>query len=162
MEMILDAVRDKVFITTTYCSRDNAIKHFSNRHKLSSMFPKVKTQPSPDERVYPVVVHDAKAMIESLLYSPLMDNEDNLLFPNAENPLAGPPPMSDILADVDTGKAYLRAHNLLYPIIYYVASFCTLIRLLPIAMVISRLNRCTSLSQCSIVRHATNHKLGDH
>ncbi len=113
MEMVSDAVRDKVFITTTYRSRDNAIKHFANRYELSSMYPTFKTQPSPDGRVYPVVVHDAKAMIESLLYSPLMDNEDNLLFPNAENPLAGPPPMLDILADVDTGKAYLRAHNLL-------------------------------------------------
>jgi hypothetical protein len=113
MEMVADAVRDKVFITTTYRSRDSAIKHFSDRYELSSMYPSFKAQPSPDGRVYPVVVHDAKAMIESLLYSPLMDNDDNLLFPNPENPLEGPPPLSDILADVDTGKAYRRAHSLL-------------------------------------------------
>jgi hypothetical protein len=113
MEMVSDAVRDKVFITTTYRSRDNAIKHFANRYELSSMYPTFKTQPSPDGRVYPVVVHDAKAMIESLLYSPLMDNHDNLLFPNPDNPLEGPPPLSDMLADVDTGKAYRRAHSLL-------------------------------------------------
>jgi hypothetical protein len=113
MEMVSDAVRDKVFITTTYRSRDNAMKHFADRFELSTMYPSFKTQPSPDGRVYPVVVHDAKAMIESLLYSPLMDDMSNLLFPNPENPLEGPPPMSDILADVDTGRAYRRAHTLL-------------------------------------------------
>jgi hypothetical protein len=113
MEMVSDAVRDKVFITTTYRSRDNAMKHFAERYELSKLYPTFKTQPSPDGRVYPVVVHDAKAMIESLLYSPLMDDMDNLLFPNPENPLEGPPLMSDTLADVDTGKAYRRAHSLL-------------------------------------------------
>jgi hypothetical protein len=30
-----------------------------------------------------------------------MDDMDNLLFPNPENPLEGPLPMSDYLADVD-------------------------------------------------------------
>jgi hypothetical protein len=59
------------------------------------------------------VVHDAKAMIESLLYSPLMDDDANLLFPNLDNPLEGVPPFSDMLADVDTGKAYCHAHSLL-------------------------------------------------
>jgi hypothetical protein len=51
-----------------------------------------------------IVVHNAKAMIESLLYSPLMDKDDNMLFPNPDNPLEGPPPLSDKLADVDTGS----------------------------------------------------------
>jgi hypothetical protein len=82
MEMVSDAVCDKVFITTTYRSRENAMKHFANCYELSMMYPSFKTQPSPDGWVYPVVVHDAKAMIESLLYSPLMDDTDNLLFPN--------------------------------------------------------------------------------
>jgi hypothetical protein len=113
MEMVSDAVREKVFITTTYRSRDNAIQHFSDRYELSTLYPSFKSQPSPDGRVYPVVVHDAKAMIESLLYSPLMDNKDNLLFPNPSNPLEGPSPFSDVLADVDTGNAYRRAHRLL-------------------------------------------------
>jgi hypothetical protein len=52
-------------------------------------------------------------MIKSLLYSPLMDDDDNMLFPNLDNPLEGPPPISDILADVDTGKAFHCAHSLL-------------------------------------------------
>jgi hypothetical protein len=52
-------------------------------------------------------------MIELLLYSPLMDDTDNLLFPNPENPLKGPLPMSDYLANVDTGRAYQQAHTLL-------------------------------------------------
>jgi hypothetical protein len=113
MEMVADAVRDKVYITTTYCSWDNTIKHFANCYELSSMYPSFRTRPSPDGQVYPVVVHDAKAMIESLLYSPLMDNNKNLLFPNPKNPLEGPPPLSDMLAYVDTGKAYRQAYSLL-------------------------------------------------
>jgi hypothetical protein len=36
MEMVLDAVRDKVFITTTYRSWDNAIKHFADQYELST------------------------------------------------------------------------------------------------------------------------------
>ena len=54
-----------------------------------------------------------KAMIKSLLYSPLMDDHNNLLFPNPDNPLEGPALLSEVLADVDTGRAYCRAHNLL-------------------------------------------------
>jgi hypothetical protein len=69
-----------------------------------------------------------------------MDNDDNLLFPNPDNPLEGPPPLSDMLADVDTGKALIScARN---HIIYYVALYCTLIRLQLIATVISPLNQC--------------------
>jgi hypothetical protein len=68
MEMVADAVRDEVFITTTYWCCDNAIKHFANCHESLSLYPSFKTQPSPDGRVYPVVVGDAKAMIELLLY----------------------------------------------------------------------------------------------
>jgi hypothetical protein len=114
MEMVSDAVRDKVFITTSHQSCDNGVKHFVNRYELSSLYPSFKTQPRPDGHVYPVPVHNVKAMIESLLYSPLMDNHVNLLFPNPDNPLEGPPPLSDMmLADIYTGKAYLCAHGLL-------------------------------------------------
>jgi hypothetical protein len=56
MEMVSDAVRDKVFITTTYCSCENAMKHFANLYELSTIYPSFKTQPSPDGRVYPVVI----------------------------------------------------------------------------------------------------------
>jgi hypothetical protein len=68
------------------------------------MYPSFKTQPSPDGRVYPAVVHDAKAMIEPLLYSPLMDDTDNLLFPNPENPLEGPPPYARYIIIMFWGK----------------------------------------------------------
>jgi hypothetical protein len=91
MEMVSDAVRDKVFIMTTYRSPENAMNFFANCYELSRMYPSFKTQPSQNGRVYPVVVPDAKAMIELLLYSPLMDDMDNLLFPNPENPIEGPP-----------------------------------------------------------------------
>jgi hypothetical protein len=42
MEMVSDAVRDKVFITTTYRSRENAMKHFANRYELSTIYPSFK------------------------------------------------------------------------------------------------------------------------
>ena len=144
MEMVSDVVRDKVFITTTYRSRDNAIKHFANRYELSSMYPTFKTQPSPDGRVYPVVVHDAKAMIESLLYSPLMDNHDNLLFPNPDNPLEGPPP-SQTCWLMSIQEKHTVAHIVFCArnqIIFSVGSYCTLIRLQLIATATSPLNQC--------------------
>jgi hypothetical protein len=129
---------------------------------LSKLYPSFKTQPSLDGRVYPVVAHNAKAMIESLLYSPLMDDDANLLFPNLDNPLEGPPPFSDRLDDVDMGKAYCRARSLLCTQSHhlnYVASSCILIRLPLTTMGIAHSSRFTSRSCCLIGRHATNLKL---
>jgi hypothetical protein len=41
-------------------------------------------------------------MIESLLYSPLANDDRNLLFPNPEDPLAPPPIEVANIADIDT------------------------------------------------------------
>jgi hypothetical protein len=52
-------------------------------------------------------------MIHSLLTSPLLEDDTNLLFPNLEDPLAPPPPIAHTLADIDTGRSYCNAYNLL-------------------------------------------------
>jgi hypothetical protein len=52
-------------------------------------------------------------MIHPLLTSPLMEDSDNLLFPNLEDPLAPPPTVVHTLADIDTGCSYRNAYNLL-------------------------------------------------
>jgi hypothetical protein len=48
-------------------------------------------------------------LFHSLLTSPLMEDSDNLLFPNLEDPLAPPPTVVHTLADVDTGCSYRNA-----------------------------------------------------
>ena len=53
-------------------------------------------------------------MIHSLLTSPLMEDDSNLLFPNLDDPLAPPPPdVVHMLADIDTGRSYGKAYDLL-------------------------------------------------
>jgi hypothetical protein len=42
-----------------------------------------------------------------------MVDDTNLLFPNLEDPLAPPPTIVHTLADIDTGRSYRNAYNLL-------------------------------------------------
>jgi hypothetical protein len=42
-----------------------------------------------------------------------MEDDDNLLFPNFEDPLAPPPAVVHKFADIDTGRSYRNAYNLL-------------------------------------------------
>jgi hypothetical protein len=56
---------------------------------MKGLYPTILTQPSPvNNRFYPVPVHNAQAMIESLLYLSLANDDNNLLSPNLDNPLA--------------------------------------------------------------------------
>ena len=52
-------------------------------------------------------------MIHSLLTSPLMEDDSNLLFPNLDDPLEPPPAVVHMLADIDTGRSYGKAYDLL-------------------------------------------------
>jgi hypothetical protein len=93
VSLFKDVITERVAITSTFRHRHTAIKHFSDRFCMKKLYPTVLTQTSPfNNRFYPVPVHDAKAMIESLLYSSLAKDDSNLLFPNPEDPLAPPPP----------------------------------------------------------------------
>jgi hypothetical protein len=108
-----DVITEREAITTTFRERHTAINRFSHRFSMKGLYPTVLTQPSPfNNRFYPVPVHNAQAMIESLLYSSLAKDDTNLLFPNPDDPLAPPPPVVQHIADIDTGDVYYRnAHK---------------------------------------------------
>jgi hypothetical protein len=82
-------------------------------------------------RTYPVVLHDAEVMVQSLLKSSLMV-EENMLFPDMDNPLAPPPPTVETIADADTGQVFHSAHghlctrpnDVLCPLIMYLDRIC--------------------------------------
>jgi hypothetical protein len=98
-----DVITDQEPITTTFRQPHTAINHFSERFSMKGLCPTVLTQPSPlNNCFYRVPVHNAQAMIESLLYSSLAKDNNNLLFPNPDDPLAPPP----YIADIDTGDVY--------------------------------------------------------
>ena len=79
---------------------------------MKGLYPTILTQPSPmNNRFYPVPVHNAQTMIESLLYSSLTMDDNNLLFPNPDDPLAPPPTEVTTIADIDTGRVYRNAYN---------------------------------------------------
>ncbi|WP_288992458.1 hypothetical protein [uncultured Marinobacter sp.] len=107
-----DVITDGESINTTYRCRDTALQHFSQRFCMKGLYPTVLTQPSPvNNRFYPVIVHNAQAMIESLLYSSLAKDDNNLLFPNLDDPLAPPPSEVPNIADIDTGDVYRNAYK---------------------------------------------------
>jgi hypothetical protein len=81
---------------------------------MQPLFPKVGTIASPDGRSFPLVTHCAKSMIKSLLTSSLMEDDSNLLFPDLNDPLAPPPSVVNTLADIDTGRIYCGAYDLLW------------------------------------------------
>jgi hypothetical protein len=107
-----DVITEREAITTTFCHRHTAINHFSPRFSMKGLYPTVLTQPSPlNNRFYPVPVHNAQAMIESLLYSSLAKDDNNVLFPNPDHLITPPPPEVQNIADIDTGNVYQNAHK---------------------------------------------------
>jgi hypothetical protein len=107
-----DVITDREPITTTFRQRHTAINHFSERFSMKGLYPTVLTQPSPlNNGFYLVPVHNAQAMIESLLYSSLAKDNNNLLFPNPDDPLAPPRSVVQNIADIDTGDVYRTAYK---------------------------------------------------
>jgi hypothetical protein len=107
-----DVITDREPIITTFRQRHTAINHFSERFSMKGLCPTVLTLPSPfNNGFYPVPVHNAQAMIESLLYSSLAKDDNNLLFSNPDDPLAPPPSVVQNIADIDTGDVYRTAHK---------------------------------------------------
>jgi hypothetical protein len=79
---------------------------------MKGLYSTVLTQPSPlNNCFYPVPVHNALAMIEFLLYWSLAKDDNNLLFPNPDDPLAPPPSVVQNIADIDTSYVYQTAHK---------------------------------------------------
>ncbi len=113
MNIMEDALRHNVVLTSTFRDRSLTLNHLSQRFSMQPLFPQLGSIASPDGRVFSLVTHRAKSMIHSLLTSPLMEDDNNLLFPNLEDPLAPPPAIVHTLADIDTGRSYRNAYNLL-------------------------------------------------
>jgi hypothetical protein len=89
---------------------------------MKGLYPTVLTQPSPlNNRFYPVPVYNAQAMIKSLLYSSFAKDDNNLLFPKPDDPLAPPPSVVQNIANINTGDVYAPA-----PIKSYVGLSATL------------------------------------
>jgi hypothetical protein len=93
------AITEQETITTTFRHRHTAINRFSQQFSTKGLYPTVLTQPSP---LLPV--HNAQVMIESLLYLSLAKDDNNLLFPNPDNPRAPPPAEVQNIADINTGN----------------------------------------------------------
>jgi hypothetical protein len=107
-----DVISDREPITTTFRQRHTAINHFSEQFSMKGLYPTILTQPSPlNNCFYPVPVHNAQAMIESLLYWSLAKVDNNLLFPNPDDLLAPPLSVVQNIADIDTGDVYRIAHK---------------------------------------------------
>jgi hypothetical protein len=74
---------------------------------MIGLYPTVLTEPSPlNNRFYHVPVQNAQAMIESLLYSSLAKDDNNLLFPNPDDLL-----VVQNIAGIGTGYVYRNAHK---------------------------------------------------
>jgi hypothetical protein len=111
MQLIQDATHQNITITSTFSTCKAALAFLTKCFKLSSLLPQVHTKIGTGKRAYPCVVHDAGAIIESLLYSKLAQDDSNLLFSNPDNPLAPPPAIISHLADIDTRRVYCRAYQ---------------------------------------------------
>jgi hypothetical protein len=86
MDIFADALASKIVTAgATFRQRDTAIKDFSNQFRLEKLFPTTLTK-DMNGRTYPLVLHDAEVMVQSLLKSSLMV-EENMLFPDMDNPL---------------------------------------------------------------------------
>jgi hypothetical protein len=110
MDIFADALASKIVTAgATFRQHDTAIKHFAKQFRLEKLYPTTLTK-HMNGRTYPVVLHDAEVMVQSLLKSSLMV-EENMLFPDIDNPLAPPPPTVETIADVDTGQVFRSAHG---------------------------------------------------
>ena len=78
MDLFSDAAQAKVSLSSTFKSREAAIKHFCKHFGLEPLAPMTLTKHLQD-RAYPVVQHDYEVMIKSILFSSLMV-EENIIF----------------------------------------------------------------------------------
>lgn len=90
-------------------SRGSAIKHLAKRFQLESLRPRAEQKQFKTKRVEQVT-HNAYAMTMSLLKSEI-SVEENMLFPNKDDPFGDLPELVDAIADIDTGAAFRSAYR---------------------------------------------------
>jgi hypothetical protein len=113
-----------------FCKRATAMKHFATRFGLQRLYLTTTTKHMHSQS-YPVVLHRAEVMTNSLLKSALMV-EENMFLPDMENCIGPPPPNVKTIGNVDTGKVYHSAHaelftkpnDVLGPLMMYLDCIC--------------------------------------
>lgn len=85
-------------------SRKTAIAQFARRFQLEPLAPDAKKIEFKSKKVE-VVTHNGYGMTMSLLKSNT-NKEENMLFPNKEDPFGDLPEHLDAVADIDTGEAF--------------------------------------------------------
>jgi hypothetical protein len=104
MDIFADTLASKIVTAgPTFRKRDMAIKHFAKRFHLEKLYPTTLMK-HMNGRSYPVVLHDAEVMVQLLLKSSLMV-EENMLFPDMDNPLP-PHPLRLRLLQMSTRACY--------------------------------------------------------
>ena len=93
-------------------SRDVLMKKLLLRYNMNPKWFNMTTinLPSSGARV-PIVMHDAREMVVSLLTDPRLRDEDHLHFDN--DPLAPPPDEMLYVADINTGTSYTMTYDML-------------------------------------------------
>jgi hypothetical protein len=85
MDIFAGALASKIVTAgATFRQRDTAIKHFAKQFRLEKLYPTTLTK-YMNGRTYPVVLHDAEVMVQLLLKSSLMV-EENMMFPDMDSP----------------------------------------------------------------------------
>ena len=96
--------------STSFRSRQSTIDHFARRFHLDELAPTLSLH-TFNTKEFPLVCHNARAMILSLLLDPELFREENLLFPNPHDPLGDLPPRPSELGDITTGDAFRRGYE---------------------------------------------------
>ena len=110
MTLIQSTTKKTTSISTHFLDRSTTIQYFSNRFGLSCLKPSTKII-NMKNSTFPVVYHDAEAMIRSILFNSKLMEDENLLFCDPNNPLSPPPSFNDTIGDITTGKAYYNAYH---------------------------------------------------
>ena len=85
------------------------IKRLVKRYNFEDKMPIQKTVKLPvSGTVVKLTCHNAQATFQRLLTDPCIDPSDYLFWDG--DPLSGPPPNLDYVADLNTGQAYLQTH----------------------------------------------------
>jgi hypothetical protein len=131
MDIFANTLASKIVTAgATFRQHDTAIKHFAKQFRLENLYPTTLTK-HMNGRTYPMVLHEAEVMVQSLLKSSF-SVEENMLFPDMDNPLATPPPMVETIANADTCQVFRFAHghlctapnDVLCPLIMYLDRIC--------------------------------------
>ena len=99
-------------------TRNRALKEAFARHNLTGFKPKEVDVLLPNAKIkVGVSTFDVEEVIRSLLTDPELMKDENLLFPNRDDPFEAPPkwgdidPLTHVIDDISTGKRYIDSYH---------------------------------------------------